>query len=260
MLIFNCTKTAADFFSTRKQGVKHSPLEAAPKKSITKSMVEDKDEWQWLVHATKVKGKSVLIVMEVETRFSMTLAGIKKGDHMAFIQSLEHHFIVHIHEMMKAVDTGAEAITASLERYAEKHSDRAFYQRGYNRLQMDINDVAGHFRRWVDAVGSTPSEADVIGQDVFVNQLPRKRNADDDAFIPQHKFLQAWLTRYGDFSADQAGACIATLVEQADVDFAEQYSEQPTSNEIEENPLALDATIKDSDNVVSLETRRDKDA
>lgn len=40
MLTLNCTKAAAEFFSTTKKGKKTSPLETAPKQSIAESITE----------------------------------------------------------------------------------------------------------------------------------------------------------------------------------------------------------------------------
>ncbi len=78
MLTLNCTKAAADFFSTTK---KISPLEVAPKQSIAESMVESNAplQWQWQVRAIKVNGKNVLVAMGYQTRFSITLSALKKA-------------------------------------------------------------------------------------------------------------------------------------------------------------------------------------
>ena len=85
MLILNCTKAAADFFSTTQKGKKISRLEPAPKQTIAES--NDPAQWQWLVHTIKVKGKNVLIAMDYHTRFSITLSALKKGDDGSFMNN-----------------------------------------------------------------------------------------------------------------------------------------------------------------------------
>lgn len=61
MLIFNCTKATAEFFSVMRQGKKHTFIEPAPHKSIAESVEspvfpDDIDpqenggfQWQWVV-------------------------------------------------------------------------------------------------------------------------------------------------------------------------------------------------------------------
>jgi len=42
--------------------------------------------------------------MDYQTRFSITLSALKKGDNQSFLNNLEHHLTVHIHEMMISVN------------------------------------------------------------------------------------------------------------------------------------------------------------
>jgi hypothetical protein len=235
MLTFNCTQAAADFFSTTQKGKKISPLEPAPHKTIAESIagsiadsIAESNaplQWQWLVHAIKVKGKPVLVVMDYQTRFSITLSAIKKGDDMAFLNSVEHHLRVHVHETMSAVNLDLQAIESSFERYSHQHNNCAFYQRGDRSAQAHINDVVWHFRRWVDDLGDVPTGVDLIGHDVFANQLLRKRKAEKDYFYPQREFLHAWLRSYGEHNIAQADACIDMLQAKARADFAARHPE-----------------------------------
>ncbi|WP_435248862.1 hypothetical protein ACMAZD_05640 [Vibrio sp. nBUS_14] len=57
MLVFNCTKAAADFFTVKRNGKKISPLEAPPTDSVSGSEVANVLNAptvpisSWLVHA-----------------------------------------------------------------------------------------------------------------------------------------------------------------------------------------------------------------
>ena len=101
MLVFNCTRAAAEFFTVTRKGAKISPVAPAPEKTIADSLqvsttgaaalaktvdsqVQDGKQWHWLVHAIKVKRKNVLILMDYESRFAMTFTGLKKGDDIPF--------------------------------------------------------------------------------------------------------------------------------------------------------------------------------
>lgn len=260
MLILNCSKAAAEFFSTSKKGVKHTAIEPAPKQTIADDVTstDSPTHWQWLLHAVKVKGKTVLIAMDYETRFSITLSGLKKGDDPAYLTTLEHHLIVHLHELMTAAGIGPEAIDASIERYEQRHCHRAFYLRGDRSVQAHINDVAWHFRRWVEDIGNVPTDAELIGQDVFVNHLIRKRKADKSYFFPQREFLRNWLNRYGDYSTSQTEGLIDNLKSNERAEFAARHPELVPPSELSELSRPPKAPAGTSNNVISLDAYRNK--
>ncbi len=227
MLIFNCTKAAADFFSTTRKGKKTSPLEPAPRQSLADVMTETSDPlaWQWLLHVIKVKGKNVLVAMDCQTRFSISLSALKKGDDKAFLNNLEHHLTVHIYEMMTDINADPQVIDASVERFRQQHNNCRFYLRGDRSVQAHINDVLWHFRSWVDNHGELPTDVDLIGLDVFANQLYRKRRDEKEYFTPQHEFFRAWLIHYGEYSPSQADAAIDCIKAKERADFDARHPE-----------------------------------
>ncbi|MCW8932032.1 MAG: hypothetical protein OQL19_17590 [Gammaproteobacteria bacterium] len=268
MLIFNCTKAAVDFFTSTKKGKKSSPIEPAPHKTIAESIAktevstDNEHQWHWLVHAKKVKRKNVLIVMDYHSRFTITLTGLKKGDELAFLNLFEHHLTVHVHEIMALlannVAGNALAIENSLGLYANHHHSCAFYQRGDRSVQNHINDVLWHFEYLADEMGEIPQGVDLIGFDVSVNRLLRKRQADKDYFYPQHEFLHDWLTHYGECSEPEADNFIEGLKAQERAEFQAQFGG------IEDLDLQDDSLISSNihsdkiDNVISLDLYRKK--
>lgn len=72
MLVFNCTKAAAEFFTVTRQGQKYSDLEPAPHKTIAESIETpvfpngvdaDKNgqfQWQWVLHCVSNKTQKIL--------------------------------------------------------------------------------------------------------------------------------------------------------------------------------------------------------
>jgi|GEM_PF-5246289 len=207
MLILNCTKAAADFFSVTKQGKKITPLEPAPQQTIAES--SNLPDWQWIIHAIKVKSKHVIVAMDYQSRFSITLSGMKKGDDSAYLDNLEHHLGAHIREMMESIGIDPQTIEDSLTRYFESHSKRAIYQRSDRSVQTHINDVVWHFRHSIhEEMSSIPTGIELLGFDTSVNQLFRIRKIDKDYFTPQYEFLHAWLTRYCFYTSEQVDGCI----------------------------------------------------
>ena len=268
MLIFNCTKAAADFFTSTKKGKKSSPIEPAPYKTIAESIAmadvstDSEHQWHWLVHAKKVKRKNVLIVMDYQSRFAITLTGLKKGNELPFLKLFEHHLTVHVHEIMAlladSVADNALAIKNSLKQYFNQHNSCAFYQRGDRSVQSHINDVLWHFEYSVDEMGEVFEGVDLIGFDAYVNRLLRKRQDEKDYFYPQHEFLHGSLTHYGEYSESEADSLLDGLQAQERAEFQAQFDGIEDLNMQAEPPSLSDVHSDMSDNVISLDSYRKK--
>ncbi|WP_281561185.1 hypothetical protein [Thalassomonas sp. RHCl1] len=230
MLVFNCTKAAAEFFTAIRQGAKRSPLKPPPEKTIAASMQaknrqaitavnpleavkQANNQWHWLVHAIKVKRKNVLIVMDYHSRFAMTFTGLKKGDETGFLQMFEQHLNFHIRELMPQVITDASIIDVSLERYCHDHSTNTFYQRGDRSVQSHINDVGWHIEMTADEMGELPAGIDLIAFDCYINNTIRNQKGKKGYFVPLQAFLHQWLCQYSGVSQTQADALIKELQE-----------------------------------------------
>jgi len=273
MLIFNCTKAAADFFTTTKKGEKSSPIEPAPHKTIPESIAEsiantnttgdNEHLWHWVVHAKKIKRKNVLVVMDYQSRFSITLTGLKKGDELGFLNLLEHHLIVHVHETMGLVAEHPQTIEDSLESYQQQQNNCAFYPRGDRSVQAHINDVLWHFEYSVNETGEVPHGIDLIGFDTYANRILRKRKGEKDYFYPQHEFLHLWLTHYGNCNTADADRQIEQLQAkerteaQSRFDDITELSIPPESQNSSDTAFDKDAFDQES-KVVSLDAYRKK--
>ena len=262
MLVFNCTKAAADFFSTTKKGEKISPIEPAPHKTIAESIAinntsaDTELQWHWLVHAKKIKRKNVLIVMDYQSRFSITLTGLKKGDELAFLNLLEHHLIVHIHETMALVTDSPQVIADSLENYTHQHHSCAFYQRGDRSVQSHVNDVLWHFEHSVEEVGKVLQDVELIGFDSYINRILRNRKGEKDYYYPQHKFLRAWLSNYGECSEEEADRLIENLQARERADAQARFDDITERSLQTESQNISDAHFDNMNNVVSLDAYR----
>ncbi|WDE11980.1 DUF6933 domain-containing protein [Thalassomonas haliotis] len=230
MLVFNCTKAAAEFFTTVRKGTKISPLKPAPEKTIAASLqeknrqstsrerhlealVQNKSQWHWLVHAIKVKRKNVLILMDYHSRFAMTFTGLKKGDNSGFLKVFAQHLNFHIQELIPQVITDPDVIKASFEQYKRTHSSNTFYQRGDRSVQSHINDVSWHIEMTADEIGELPAGIDLIAFDCYINNTIRNRKGKTGYFVPLQSFLHQWLCQYGGLSQAQADKLISALQE-----------------------------------------------
>ena len=227
MLIFNCTKAAAEFFTCKRQGQKYSPIEPSPKETLAESLTvknklieviepDDYDQtkpWHWLVHAIKVKRKNVLIAMDCQSRFSLVLADLKKGDDIGFLNLFDQHLITQVNLTLPLFFDDHIAIEESLDVFTADYNQCAFYQRGDRSTQAHINDVAWHVELETDKTGEVPVDEDAIGFEIFVNQLLRKGRGNKDYFEPREEFAQMWLQQFAHLKPNKAASLIEAFKE-----------------------------------------------
>lgn len=225
MLIINCTKAATEFFSKTRKGEKTSPVELPSDKKLDAAIVQANfpGEWQWMVHAVKVKAKNVLVAMDYNTRFSISLSELKKGDPDDFINRLEHHLIVHVHELMRNIDADNNTIENSIYEYQKQYSNLTYYARGDRSVQSNINDVVWHFRQHTSEIDAVPTGVHLISQDVFVNHTLRKRKTDKEYFYPHHEFLRQWLIHFAHQSEQEAHEGVTLLHEREKSEVASRH-------------------------------------
>lgn len=265
MLVFNCTKAAAEFFTSTEKGQKISPIEAAPHKTIAESIANkilpddvvaidgcEVKQWHWLVHAIKVKRKNVLIVMDYHSRFSMTFSGLTKGNEYAFLNQLEHHLNVHVHEVMSLVVDDSRDIDQSLMHYNNEHDSCGFHLRGDRSVQSTLNDVVWHFKQSVNEIGSVPEGIDLIGFDAYINHQLRKQKGKKDYFYPQHQFLHDWLTQYGQVTTTEADQRVEQLKARELAEYQAQDNIMQTLVDEQLSAQKIDQT-SDLSNVVFLD-------
>lgn len=160
MLIFNCTKAAQDFFTVTRKGQKQTIVEAPPCKDMSEdiqhlsssSNVENPPRiQQWLLHAVSIKRKHCLVAVEVNTRFSVTLAGVKKANSDEFLELFKTYLSAQVLEFGREHDvwsmSGAKDIVQkTLDHFADVH----FFQRSDRSVQARINTVVQDLRYWAD--------------------------------------------------------------------------------------------------------------
>lgn len=201
MIVFNCTKSAADFFTSKKNGQKtsivESPTHKAIDESISSSIIPEQDVWHWLLHVKKVNRKNILVVMDYRTRFAICLTGVMKGNNAQFMEMFEHHLFMHIKLLMDSMHARADMVDNSIDRYTNNHQQIRFCKRGDRSTQSHINDAIWHFEIDVDhRRGSVPSGVELIGVDDRINSILKKVGGQQDYFEPKDELLKHWLQLY----------------------------------------------------------------
>ena len=208
MLIFNCTKAAADFFSVTRKGKKISCVEPAPHKTIAESIAspvfpEDVDpqenngfQWHWLVHCVSIKRKKYLLVMDYLSRYCLTFPAGKKGDQYEFLNTFELHLKVNFQCIADQEKVDSVEVDSCLDVYDSQVNTCAFYQRGDRSVQGHIKEVVWHLERQCYEEGMLHEDIDCLGFNLFIGQTPRMIKGNKDYIFPNKAFLFYWLNTF----------------------------------------------------------------
>lgn len=145
MLIFDCTKDAADFFSKKVKGEIISAVQpsAAAQSLEPDSAAHDRvDRWQ--LHVTKFGRTHVLLAMKVDTRYAMMFVGLKRNDVQGFLQQFSARYILEV--LVLAGNVRAQIPPQSeLQRHVDLLEESLqsvhFFKRSDRSVQAHINDV-----------------------------------------------------------------------------------------------------------------------
>lgn len=198
MFIFNCTKSAADFFTSIHKGNKKSPLLPKPKIGLSEEpILHDRKHWHWMVHVSTVGRRKVLLAIDTDSRFSMNFWGLRKGKVENFLEQFHHRLNLHLFSVMKMAEQDEATIEKSMKIFFEDHCKCAFTLRGDRSVQGHINDIFIGLEyeqyRWEEDV---PTEEELFISDFRHNDTPRKRKQDKDYRFPTKELFHTWLSLY----------------------------------------------------------------
>lgn len=185
MLVFNCTKAAAEFFTVTRKGEKITCIEAAAHKTIAESVSDpvfpegvyradnNHFQWQWVVHCVSIKRKKYLMVMDYHSRFCITFLAGKKGDQYEFLNTFELFLKSTFQCLAHEIGMDEVEITNCLDSYDREVNTCAFHARSDRSVQAHINDVLWHLERHCYEDGMLLEGGELIGFNLFTGQFPR---------------------------------------------------------------------------------------
>lgn len=204
MLVFNCTKAAAEFFTVTRQGKKVSDLEPAPHKTIAESIqypvlpdginadTSSASQWHWVLHCVSIKRKKYLMAMDYQSRFCITVLAGKKGDIYQFLNTFEPMLKACFHSLADESGVDTVEIENGIDHYDREVTDCAFHLRGDRSVQAHINDVHWHLERHCYEDGMLLEDVDLLGFNLFAGQFPRNSKQKTSHFFPNKEFVSQW--------------------------------------------------------------------
>ena len=204
MLVFNCTKAAAEFFTVTRQGKKVSDLEPAPHKTIAESIEHpvfpdgvDANEnsgfqWHWVLHCVSIKRKKYLMAMDYQTRACITVLAGKKGDIYPFLNTFEPMLKAYFHSAANEHCIDEVEIQSCIDHYDRNVNDCAFHPRSDRSVQAHLNDVYWHLERHCYEDGMLLEDLDLLGFNLFSGQFPRNSKHKKSHFFPNEELVRQW--------------------------------------------------------------------
>jgi hypothetical protein len=212
MLVFNCTKAAADFFTVTRKGKKQSCIEPAPHKTIAESVKmpvfpDDVDpqendgfQWQWIVHCVSIKRKKYLLVMDYHTRYCIMFPADKKGDDIEFLNSFETNLKANFRYWVDKAPIDPKIDQSEATEYIEQYNATvntcAFHQRSDRSVQAHMKEVVWHLQGLCEKQGPITERMDCLLFSVTASQILRKRPTEKDYFQANEEFYAYWLKTF----------------------------------------------------------------
>jgi hypothetical protein len=193
MLIFDCTQSACEFFSSKVKGqlVSHvQPASAAETLEVADATWPAVDRWQ--LHCVKFGRTNVLVAVQVDTRFAMTFVKLKPGDVKGFLEQFCGRYQI---ELLLLADNTQVPLPPQTElqrhaiAWAESMSPAYFFKRNDRSVQSHITQVLDYADQVAYEKGLPVEVEDVIAFDMRVNRFLRKIGGKGDYFHPDEEML-----------------------------------------------------------------------
>ena len=201
MIIFNCTKTASQFFGCPKQGLT-PPFQEAPGKDISEDEKTIRDSKgnkpslsQWLIHQVEANGQPIVIATELSSRFSMTFTTIKEGDAQTFLRSFYERWMSHMQLSGEKIGLmNKMTVQPMYGRLLAKHGESRFFIRGDRSAQISVKDIAERLNKYSDEQPAVLKDLnEQVKFDQAINSQPKKSKGSKKAHMPSLAMFETWL-------------------------------------------------------------------
>lgn len=268
MLVFNCSKSATEFFTRTAtptgSSIRTGPLEqSAQHTNITKDdgsyhRIEgvSRTPYHWQVHVIRANWQHCLVAMETQTRYAITLVNQTEGNAEIFLRNFIDRLLTNMLRYGKQLGVLAETdFEPMLQKFTGQHGGCIFQQGTDRSVQNHINNVFWHLGKQTKQHGLPKSPIEAAWFDQSINRLLRTTKHSDECFTPYEEMILAWLADFSDFDDHQVAQTRMLLQQHAAArpdQLPGQRQQRPARGNSEEQ--ALNTTFPD--NVVSLAAYR----
>jgi len=151
----------------------------------------EKRAMQWFGHRVFVQRRKCVIMMELQSRYSMAFCGLTKPDFKRFPELFEDR----LWREVVAICQPNEANAAKLTGFAEQVAAGQIYAPGHDRsVQAHINEVAWCLDDMSWEAGRLPADpGEEFAFGVHMNEGPRSHKGQKRYFVPLEVFRDSWM-------------------------------------------------------------------
>ena len=218
MIVFNCSQAFATFIAPKNAGP--TPFVGAapsPHPSQDLPFLIDTDGQpprhvqQWLVHCVRLRRKTCVLAMDIDTRYAMVFVGLRKGDPEAFLNAFATRLV---NEMaLAASEIGMLAdFEAMLTAFLEQHQCFQFVKRSERSTLAHLTQALWDVQYHGEDTGHLPeSHEECAALDARINDTPRQAKGRKSWFYAQQEMLCAWLRAFAGLTAEGEATVRARL-------------------------------------------------
>lgn len=208
MLIFNCTKAAAEHFSVVINGIKLSCLEPAPHSTIEESVlfpvfpddvdprINDGFQWQWVVDCISIKKNKYMLVMDYASRYCVIFPAEAKGNEMGFLDAFENQLKANFRYWADTHQMTVERGSDYIQGYDMQCQTSWFHQRGDRSVQAHLKEVKWHLESVCAKEGAITKPLDCVYFSVTASGIPRTCKGEKNYFFAHERFFSFWLANF----------------------------------------------------------------
>lgn len=279
MLVFNCTKAAADFLSPRKSKDTAPLIQPAPKFGIDEIGTAKSPISQWLIQHSVELDRDILYVCHVQHRFTMVFTEVEQGDWLSFMQSFWERLVNHLCWLVEDMELDLHTTPQDwLNNIRKAHSnnscsnkDKPLFCKRYNpSVGASVTRFRTRFEQALYEIGCLPDNEGAGTFEVDENACIQFSNSKGGEFFPANEFFCDCLEMYLDVSQKELPAFKEKSLQYFEKNFNDLLNlHSPYSNEVLEmvNALIAEDKVKQAmkgktkqkkqpDNVVELKSKR----
>jgi len=264
MLVFNCSKSATEFFTRTAtppgNNIRTGSFEQpSQQNSVVKAdgIYQNTEgvsttPYHWQIHVIRVNRCYCLVAMEIQTRYAITLVNQAEGNAEIFMRRFIDRLLTNMLRYGKQLGVLTETdFEPMLQQFTAQHGGCIFQQGTDRSVQNHINNVFWHLRKQTKQHGLPILPLEAAWFDQFINRLIRKTKHRDKYFTPHEEMILTWLADYYGFDDHQAEQIRRMLKQHATArpDQLLSQPQQPSSRGTGEDQIM---TAIYPDNVVSL--------
>lgn len=201
MLVFNCTKAAANFLSPRKSQDSTPLLQAVPEFDIEHIGSSEQPISQWLVQHTKELDQDILYVCHVQHRFTMVFTEIEQGNWLSFMQCFWERLVNHlswlVDEMPFDVKSTPQDWVDNMRIVHSPRGERAIFCQRYSAsVNASVGRFRSHFETALYEIGCLPDNEEAAGFEFEENARIHFSGRRNGMFYPAHELFCECLETY----------------------------------------------------------------